>query len=206
MLASTITPDINSSLLFCTMNKKDTSVLIEDFKHTTDIWLQALAQYNFVQLCTKPSPGSWSLGQVYMHLLETTNYFIKQVIICSSTNNHAAEAATDAARIMFLHNSFPDKLLDGPPTNALTPQPANKEQLTRGLMNLKDEIRNVEMLISNSLFKGKTKHPGLGYFNAYEWLQFAEMHFRHHLRQKKRIEDFLKTGNYQPLQCFALFT
>lgn len=60
------------------------------------------------------------------------------------------------------------------------------------LTNLKDEINKVEILISKSSFKGKTKHPGLGYFNASEWLRFAEMHFRHHLKQKKRIDDFLK--------------
>ncbi|TKK72024.1 DinB family protein [Ilyomonas limi] len=177
------------------MDKKDASTLIEDFKRTTNTWIQALAQYNFVQLCTKPSPGSWSLGQVYMHLLETTGYFIKQVTICSSTNDYATEEATDAAKLMFLHNSFPDKLLSGPPSNAHTPQPANKEQLTNGLMKLTDEFRNVETLISNNLYNGKTKHPGLGYFNAREWLQFTEMHFRHHLRQKKRIDVFLKTDN-----------
>lgn len=26
---------------------------------------------------------------------------------------------------------------------------------------------------------------------SYEWLQFSEMHMRHHLRQKARIEEFL---------------
>jgi hypothetical protein len=46
--------------------------------------------------------------------------------------------------------------------------------------------------ITESPFGGKTKHPGLGYFSAHEWLQFADMHFRHHLRQKKRIDDFLE--------------
>ena len=38
---------------------------------------------------------------------------------------------------------------------------------------------------------GKTRHPGLLYFNAVEWLQFAEMHLRHHFRQKKRIDEQL---------------
>jgi hypothetical protein len=40
---------------------------------------------------------------------------------------------------------------------------------------------------------GKSRHPGLGYFNAGEWLRFIEMHMRHHLRQKERIDAFLKT-------------
>ncbi|MDB5279911.1 MAG: DinB family protein [Ferruginibacter sp.] len=48
--------------------------------------------------------------------------------------------------------------------------------------------------IAASKFKGKTKHPGLDYFSATEWLQFVDIHFRHHLRQKKRIDDFLKSG------------
>ncbi|MEJ7682627.1 MAG: hypothetical protein WKG06_33175 [Segetibacter sp.] len=59
-------------------------------------------------------------------------------------------------------------------------------------MNLKDEINNVEISISKSPFKGKTKHPGLGYFNANEWLQFAEMHFRHHFKTKEKNRRFLK--------------
>jgi hypothetical protein len=39
--------------------------------------------------------------------------------------------------------------------------------------------------------KGKTRHPGLLYFSAPEWLQFAEMHLRHHFLQKQRIDAFL---------------
>jgi hypothetical protein len=36
--------------------------------------------------------------------------------------------------------------------------------------------------------RGKAGHPGLGYFSAAEWLQFAEMHLRHHFRQKERLD------------------
>ena len=45
--------------------------------------------------------------------------------------------------------------------------------------------------IENNKSRGKTKHPGFNYFNAIEWLQFAEMHLRHHLKQKERIEKNL---------------
>jgi hypothetical protein len=94
---------------------------------------------------------------------------------------------------MFARGDFPDKILEGPPSNAFTPQPYNKEQLISDLMHLKEKIASVGILISESPYMGKTKHPGLHFFNAREWLQFAEMHFRHHLRQKKRIDDFLKS-------------
>jgi hypothetical protein len=51
-------------------------------------------------------------------------------------------------------------------------------------------------LITQSPYKGKTKHPGLHYFNADEWLQFADMHFRHHVKQKKKIDDFLRISGH----------
>lgn len=171
-------------------------MLSKDFNHTIVTWIKELEQYNFIQLCARPSPNSWSLGQVYMHLIENSNYFLEQIRMCVTNNDNVLEEASADAKKMFLNNDFPDMVLEGPPSNLDTPQPESKEQLMRGLLNLKEEINNVGMLISKSPFKGKTKHPGLNYFNAAEWFQFAEMHFRHHLRQKKRIDEFLKTNQY----------
>lgn len=168
-----------------TLNKKG-------FNQTIDTWIKELEQYNLTQLLAKPSATHWSMGQLYMHLIQSTRYFIKQIQISASSNDNTNEEAFAAAKTMFSNNDFPDALLEGPPTNAATPQPASKEQLVTELTNLKEEIKNAEALIAKSQFNGKTKHFGLGYFTAGEWLQFAEMHFRHHLRQKKRLDNFLK--------------
>ncbi|PSR53868.1 hypothetical protein AHMF7605_10245 [Adhaeribacter arboris] len=84
-----------------------------------------LDQYNFAQLRTKPAPKSWSLGQVYCHLLEATAFFVEQVKTCLSTTANINEAAAPAAKIMFQNNSFPDEILEGPPFNKYTPQPAS---------------------------------------------------------------------------------
>ncbi len=171
-------------------------MLIQDFNHTIDIWIRELEQYDIIRLCAKPSPNSWSLGQVYIHLIDDTNYYIKQIKICVSTNDNSIEEASPGAKTMFLNNDFPDEVIEGAPTNSCIPQPDNKEQLRSCLMHLKDEMNSSEIMISRSPFKGKTKHPGLSYFNANEWFRFAEMHLRHHLRQKKRIDDFLKKNRY----------
>jgi hypothetical protein len=53
-------------------------------------------------------------------------------------------------------------------------------------------MRELARQIPASPFKGRTRHPGLGYFDAAEWFRFAGMHFRHHARQKKRIDEFLQ--------------
>jgi len=175
-------------------------MLLENFNHTLDTWIKALEQYDFTHLCTKPAPDSWSMGQVYMHLIEDTNYYIEQIKICMSNNDHAMDQASPTAKTMFLNNDFPDEIIEGAPSNSSIPQPVSKEQLVGSLMNLKDEINHVGVLILNSPFRGKTKHPGLNYFGADEWFRFAEMHFRHHVRQKKRIDDFLKANKNAELK------
>ena len=38
---------------------------------------------------------------------------------------------------------------------------------------------------------GKSEHPRMGFLNGFEWLQYSEMHMRHHLKQKRRIESFI---------------
>jgi len=160
-----------------------------------DSWIKALDEYSFSQLIAIPSSNSWSVGQVYVHIIQAANFFNKQILACVSNNDHMDGKPYPEARSMFNNNDLPDILLEGPPSNATTPQPTSKEQLTTGLKNIKEELRKAELLISQTSFKGKAKHFGLGYFTASEWMQFAEMHFRHHLRQKKRLDEFLAANN-----------
>lgn len=170
-------------------------LLLDDLNRTIDFWATHLEQYSFTQLSAKPSRESWSLGQVYMHLIENAYYYFEQIKTCVSTNANADKEASSVAKKMLLANEFPDELIEGPPENADTPQPLNKEQLVQHIKKIKDEIIHIDKLISSSRYKGKTKHPGLYYFSAAEWLQFTDMHFRHHLRQKSRLDDFLKANN-----------
>jgi len=164
-----------------------------DFSITIGIWLKDLQLYTFEQICRKPSKNNWSLGQVGMHLIKETDYFFEQVRTCAGIDDNQDKAKSMDAVIMFRNGQFPDEMIEGPPSNQNTPQPANIELLVSDFKRLKKEIETLESLIFKTTHEGKTEHPGLGHFNAKEWLQFAEMHFRHHLRQKKRIEDFLES-------------
>lgn len=167
-------------------------MICEDFKNTIDIWIKDVKQNSFKQLCVKPSQNSWSLGQVCVHLIDATNYFLEQIAICVSNNENANQEMLPNAKTMFLNNAFPNEVIEGPASNDDTCQPNSKKKILSSFAKIKVAIVYSEVQISNSMFKGKTKHPGLNYFNANEWLQFAEMHFRHHLRQNNRIKTFLK--------------
>lgn len=170
-------------------------MIADDFNNITAEWETVLQQYSFKALCKKPAATEWSLGQVYIHLISTTKYFIQQAVICAAGNEHAAEEAHAAALGMFADNMLPDKDLQGPPSNNDTPQPESKQQIQYGLQQLKIEMETAAALVANSNGTGKTKHPGLQYFNAKQWLQFAIMHMRHHLRQKNKLSNLLIPGN-----------
>lgn len=166
---------------------------IVSFNETLATWQIALQEYTFEKLCAVPYDGSWSAGQLYRHLIDDTTFFAEQIRVCVSNNEHLEKKALPFAVKMLADNDFPDQAIEGSPDNAFIPQPESKEQLTKEMEALKINMNDAAFLIGTSPFKGKSKHPGLGYFSAEEWLQFAEMHLRHHLRQKKRIDAFLRT-------------
>jgi hypothetical protein len=170
-------------------------MLINDCNHIIDGWIAALDQYkNPVRLRAQPVPKSWSIGQLYQHLIADTRYFIKQMQVCTQSDNNRLEEASPAAKKMLLNNDFPDLQIAGSPRNAFIRQPGSTAALQQELEMIKTEIDAVYRQIMESKCQGKAAHPALGYFNALEWLQFTEMHFRHHLRQKKRINAFLQAS------------
>lgn len=165
-------------------------MLIDDFNNAIDTWINAINKLDFQQLCFQPDDSSWSIGQICVHLLNDTSWFLEQVKICLSNNDNANETMISFAKKMFDVNSFPNEKLANP-ANANMAQPINKEALMQSFINLKKEINHIAIQIENTTSKGKTQHPGFGYFNATEWLQFATMHLNHHLKQKERIENFV---------------
>jgi hypothetical protein len=165
--------------------------VIKNFNQTIDHLIKELEKYDFEELCSKPSVESWSIGQMYLHLVYDTTFFIQQIEVCLSNNDHAEDDASSNAKEMFRSNAFPDERIEGAPSNAEIPQPESKAQLMKDITEIRSRMNTLAAMILKTRFKGKTKHPGLNYFSAEEWLQFADMHLRHHLRQKKRLDVFL---------------
>ncbi len=165
--------------------------MIENFNHTINLWQSELERYSFTELCSKPSADGWSLGQLCKHLINDANFYLEQIEICIRSNDHENEEASPAGKEMLANNEFPNQIIEGDPANGFIRQPESKEKLLQDLVLLKEQMNKVASKITETSFHGKSKHPGLNYFSAAEWLQFADMHFRHHLRQKKRIDEFL---------------
>jgi hypothetical protein len=166
--------------------------LITNLNATIDYWIAAIDQYSFEEICTQPGDGSWSLGQLYLHLIGDSYFFADQINECLQSTQHLDKQPNEDGAAMLAANAFPDIKIEGNPANAHIPQPQSITDLKSGLMGLRARLNDLVALASTQKMQGKSPHPGLGYFTAYQWFQFVDMHFRHHLRQKQRIDSFLK--------------
>lgn len=161
---------------------------LQSFNETITSWINFLDDYTLAQLQQRPDNGAWSLGQVYTHIIDDTRYQVVQMKAALCTQEHAAAEMHPDAQHMFDNNGFPDMQIQGPATNEIIPQPVSRQALLLALVQIRNEVNEAWATIDPALAIGKTLHPGLQYFSAMEWLQFMEMHLRHHFRQKKRID------------------
>jgi hypothetical protein len=158
------------------------------------LWESELEKYSDEQFAMKPSAESWSIGQVYEHLvMGALNYHIKQIEQCLINDENQREKKTFLGKLIFLLHAFPPVRIKVPPSPTYTPkQPENKERIKAGLRLLKKKLQDLSGEMEHAVHSGKTKHRALGYLDAKEWYRLIVMHFRHHMRQKKRIDLFLK--------------
>lgn len=168
-------------------------MITEELEKSISVWIAALDDYTIDKLLLKPDPESWSMGQVFMHLIEETRYYMGEIETCLLNGENANGEMIDEAKQTFANNEFPNvRVIGDPLIAAQVPQPVSISQLKTDWQSLKHDILQLAKRATASGSKGKTRHPGLGYFSALEWLQYAEMHLRHHLRQKKRLDETLK--------------
>jgi hypothetical protein len=170
------------------------SLVLEKFNALADQYDAALSQYSEADFVQKPAEDAWSIGQMYLHLTRSTEYFhLKNVEMCLENPENGAESKKMPGKIMFFYGGFLPIKVKVPPSEAYTPpQPKNIESESQKLADLRPKMAEIAKKIENSTQKsGKTPHPALGFLSAEEWFSLVEMHFRHHLRQKRRIDAFL---------------
>jgi hypothetical protein len=156
-----------------------------------DQYIKDIDGYTLEQLLMKPSPGQWSVGQVYIHLcMSAKGFFFKKAEQC--LNKDGAEQGKSKnwkGHLVFLMGKMPTVRVKMPDKVAVEPnQPQSKEQLLTKLNEIKQLSASYIARIPGADPSYKAKHPIFNYLNAAEWIALCNMHFRHHEDQKKRIK------------------
>jgi len=188
--------------------ERDTKETLRTFEETVNGYIRAVEHSELEQLLWKPAEDEWSLGQMYMHLIGSAQMMqLRNAALClepgeSPEGSQASKTVLGVA--LFRAGSFPPERVQVPPSPQYTPsQPESKEQLIEGLRETTRRMTELEPRIaavfdsvasaraesSQQLAHRTVLHPRMGGLNALEWFQLVEMHYRHHLHQKLRLED-----------------
>ncbi|BAU28739.1 DinB family protein [Aneurinibacillus soli] len=181
------------------MNTKES---LRQFEEISTTYLQELDHFGLEQLTRKPAESEWSLGQMYMHLINSALYMqLRNVEACrNQIGQHVStvEEKTENGEAIFAQGSFPPIRIQVPSSKEYTPlQPESKEQIGTGLKRVLDQMRELEPTLDAIPLAYTARHPRLGALHAKEWYMLVEMHYRHHLRQKERIETWLMEGRQE---------
>ncbi len=174
------------------MNTKE---VLQKFEEVAEQYIRELEGLRLEQLTYKPSETVWSIGQMYMHLIQSAIYMqLRNLEACRTANNANIGGGEKNAQgvAVFSQGSFPPIKIQVPPSKEYTPQqPESKEQLVNGIRQVIQQMREIEPTIASIPADSTTLHPAFGALNATEWFALVEMHYRHHLRQLAELKEIL---------------
>lgn len=179
---------------------RSTAEALQAFETVVGRYLIELESLDMEQLNKNPNEEEWSIGQMYMHLIQSAQFMhlhnVDQCLAGSEATVDATEEKTERGKGAFELGSFPPLRIRVPASPQYTPkQPESKEQLKEGLLGIVERMKRTEPAVSKVSESRKTLHPGFGALNASEWFLLIEMHYRHHLLQLERLKDFWDITN-----------
>lgn len=129
------------------------------------IWEGELERYKLDDLQKKPDPGSWSLGQVYLHLINATlNFHLQQARQClKSTENGEKRKNFKGISTYHILRSLPPIKIKVPASEFYTPKQAeSKVEIENGLY----EVRKQMNLFWMNLSRKSKERPSILVFHS----------------------------------------
>jgi hypothetical protein len=120
---------------------------------------------------------------------------LRNMELCQTASNDSllqSGVKTEVGEAVFTQGAFPPNPIHVPPSPQYTPQqPNNREELVHGLRSVVQRMQEIEPFIDRISAGYATPHPRLGALNGKEWFALVDMHYRHHLHQLERLQNFL---------------
>ncbi|WHP42713.1 DinB family protein [Lysinibacillus capsici] len=174
---------------------KSTKDVLKSFELTVERYLEELTKLNMDKLHRKLNEEDWSIGQMYVHLIQSAFMHLHNVEQClagSESTLNPTKEKTEQGKIVFKLEQFPAVRIKVPASPIYTPQPPESmEHLVEGLNSVVEQMRNTESVLLQAPVSNKILHPAFGALNAQEWFMLIEMHYRHHFLQLDRLKACL---------------
>ena len=141
-------------------NKNNRGGLVA-FEPTLGEWKNLIQEISSDDLYFKLAPGEWSLGQLFMHVIEESNYFLDQALSCLENDMYTDKSMTAEAEEMFAQNAFPDIRIKGDPANASkVEQPDHVHQIDLYWDRLAEKVSLVKEALATKKILERASIPG----------------------------------------------
>lgn len=172
---------------------KSTKEVLKSFELTVERYLAELTKLNMDKIHRKLNEEDWSIGQMYVHLIQSAFMHLHNVEQClagSESTFNPTKEKTEQGKIVFKLEQFPAVRIKVSASPNYTPQPPESmEHLVEGLHSVVERMRNTESVLLQVPVSNKILHPAFGALNAQEWFMLIEMHYRHHFLQLDRLKS-----------------
>lgn len=167
------------------MSIQESVVSIKDAIGVYLNWLKELDEDDFV----KPPPsGGWSYSEVCCHVIQVNVRSILAVEKCIYAKpNLRGTGPNLIARLILYLGRFPPVKIRSAPNIAGIVKPVSKEDARNDLILFANKLQDLSVKLLKVPSENRVRHPRLGMLNCREWLQFINIHMRHHVKQLERI-------------------
>jgi DinB superfamily len=171
--------------------------IFEKTKAIIEQYIKALKQYDEQSFFRKKDEQTWSVGQLYQHLYSSSTFFLYQTKNCIAEKKGSTEGTkNEYGEKAFYHHSFPPIKIKMPDVwnsgEIVAQNPSDYQRLFPELIAMVSDLIEV---VNKDDGHYKANHAAWGMLTAIEWFEITEMHFRHHLRQVKELNEFLGIEN-----------
>ena len=157
-------------------------------------YLEDIEKYTEENFLYKKNEESWSLGQMYEHLVVSSEFFIRQAEGCLREEKGDFEGSkTEIGEKMFTLGGFPPIKIKPPEQYKAAIEVVAKDMETYPTIFAAfiERLPKIQAAIEQNPTTYKRKHAMFGMLTAAEWIWCLETHLRHHFRQQNELESFL---------------
>ena len=176
------------------MNSKK---LILRFNSRANDWLTELKNIDEDILHIKPNATSWSLAEVYDHVMRVARSYQIPNLKKSSTETAKTKKRKNKygyavfnlgvrKNIKMKMEEFPQPLVVD-----FTPTKRDKNELIEDFTAFIKEVNALEIILSESTKANKHYHPMFGDITTKEWFALIELHIWQHDKQKESIKEYI---------------
>lgn len=172
--------------------------LIKKFNLRVNRWLLDLNAMSESSLEINPRSGSWSIAEVYDHIIRVARTYqipnLKKSITEEATQKKRKNMLGYAIfnigirrKVSIKMEDFPLKLVED-----FTPIKKNKAELVLDFKKFIKEVNELEAVLLADK-KRKQYHPMFGDISTLNWFALIEIHMQHHENQKNKIKKHIDT-------------